>query len=266
MGPSEKIEKTLKFFRSLIPRRLFAALQPHYHLALAYLGAFFYQSPSKKIFVVGVTGTKGKTSTAELVNAILEKEGLRTALASTVRFKIGERSFDNKFKMTTIGRFFTQKLMRRAARDGCSHVVLEISSEAAKQYRHLFLNLDALIFTNLAPEHIESHGSYEKYVAAKLSIAKELEASDKKEKILVVNADDPESEKFLKIKGVKKLKFKIEDAEPFSFPDKGLEMTWNGTKITSRLSGKFSVYNILAAAAFAKGIGIGNETIKSAVE
>lgn len=266
MGPSEKLENALKFFRRFIPKQLFKALQPHYHLALAYLSAFLYLSPSKKIFVVGVTGTKGKTSTTELVNAILEKEGFRTALASTVRFKIGEKSFDNRFKMTTIGRAFTQRFLRRAVSSGCTHAVLEISSEAAKQYRHLFLNLDALIFTNLAPEHIESHGSYEKYAEAKLAIAKELASSGKKRRMLVVNADDPESERFLRIKNVEKLSFKMEDAEPFAWAEKGLEMTWNGEKISSRLVGKFSVYNILSAATLARAMGIGNKTIKSAVE
>jgi UDP-N-acetylmuramoyl-L-alanyl-D-glutamate--2,6-diaminopimelate ligase len=82
--------------------------------------------------------------------------------------------------MSMPGRFFMQKFLSEALRAGCSHVVLEMTSEGAKQFRHKFIYPDALIFTNLAPEHIESHGSYEKYLAAKLSIAKELETSGKK--------------------------------------------------------------------------------------
>src|SRR3990167_8579385 len=82
--------------------------------------------------------------------------------------------------MTTPGRFFVQKFLRRAVNARCDYAIIEMTSEAARQFRHKFINFDALIFTNLSPEHIESHGSYEKYVAAKLSIGVALEHSREK--------------------------------------------------------------------------------------
>ena len=169
------MNKILRIIEKFIPKKVFTFFQPAYHFALALVGEMIYRSPGKKIKVVAVTGTKGKTSTAEFINAILEEAGKKTALAGTLRFKIAEKSEPNKFKMTMPGRFFTQKFLRRAVDAKCEYAILEISSEAAKQYRHRFIDLNALVFTNMAPEHLESHGSYEKYLKAKLSIAKALE-------------------------------------------------------------------------------------------
>ena len=116
------------FFRTIkkfIPRELFSALQPAYHYGLALLGALIYRFPSKRIFVVAITGTKGKTSTVELVNALLEDAGHKTALSSTLRFKIGDESVNNTYKMTLPGRFFLQHFLRRAVNAGCEYAVIE---------------------------------------------------------------------------------------------------------------------------------------------
>ena len=189
----------LRIIKKIIPKKLFEIAQPAYHYLLALTGAIVYRFPSRKIKVVAVTGTKGKTSTVEFVNTILEEAGKNTALLGTLRFKIGDESKPNLYKMTMPGRMFVQSFLRKAVNAGCEYVVMEISSEAVKQSRNKFIDLNALIFTNLAPEHIESHGSYEKYVEAKLSIAKQLEKSNKNDKVIIVNSDDKEAEKFLQI-------------------------------------------------------------------
>ena len=260
------MEKILSLAKKIIPKNLIAKGRPAYHYLLAFLGAIYYRFPSKQIKVVAITGTKGKTTTAELVNAILEEAGLRTAIASTLRFKIGEKSEDNKYKMTMPGRFFMQNFLRKAVDANCDWAVIEMSSEGAKQFRHKFIDLDALIFTNLAPEHIESHGSYQKYLEAKLSIAKALEDSTKGGKIIVSNIDDKEGQKFLDVNISDKFTYSIKDAEPFSLQKEGLVMIFDGVKIVSRLTGKFNIYNMLAAATFAEAEGIGAETIKKALE
>lgn len=225
-----------------------------YHYLWALGGAIFYRFPSKKIYLVAITGTKGKTTTTELVNAILEEAGYKTALSSTLRFKIGEESRPNLKKMSMPGRGFLQKFLRQAVRAGCTHAVLEMTSQGVPQFRHKFIDLDALIFTNLAPEHIESHGSYENYRAAKLELAKSLAASDKKNKLLIVNADDKEAEKFLAAGAgaEKKLKFSLTDNP--------------GYAAQTNLIGDFNKYNILAAGTFAKAIGISENVIASAVK
>ena len=252
--------------KKLIPESAFTFLQPAYHYILSLTGALIYGFPSRKIFVVGITGTKGKTSTAELVNVMLEEAGFKTALLGTLRFKIGEESKMNKQKMTMPGRFFVQQFLKRAVKEKCDYVIVEMTSQGVLQYRHKFVQLDALIFTNLSPEHIESHGSYENYIQAKLEIAKALEKSHKKRKFLIVNADDKEAPRFLNNNIEEQYKYSILDAEPYELGKNGLIMTFDGVEIKAHLAGKFNIYNILAAATFAKTQNIGIETIRNAVE
>ncbi len=258
--------KVLRKIEKFIPKKLYRAGQPIYHYFLTVFGAIMYQFPGRSIKVVAVTGTKGKTSTVEFINAILEVASKKTALAGTLRFKIGDESKPNLFKMTMPGRFFIQKFLRNAVNAGCEYAILEISSEAAKQYRHKFLDLNALIFTNLAPEHIESHGSYEQYVAAKVSIAKELEKSPKENKVIVVNIDDVEADKFLDIDIEKKITYSIKDVEKISLSENSTEFFYKGIKFHSTIVGRFNLYNMLAAVKYAESEGVDLDTIKNGIE
>ncbi len=260
------MEKILRLVEKFIPKKIYKLGQPFYHYSLALLGALIYRFPSRKIKVVAITGTKGKTSTVEFVNTILEAAGFVTATASTLRFKIKDSSKPNMYKMTMPGRFFIQRFLRQAVNAKCDYAVIEISSEAAKQYRHKFIELDALLFTNLAPEHIESHGSYENYVAAKLSIAKALENSSKKNRVIIANIDDKEGKKFLNINVEKKIPYSLKDAVNLQTKDDGLSFTFGQAQINSKLVGQFNAYNMLAAATYAKAIGLEDETIKIGLE
>lgn len=260
------LEKSLRIIEKLIPRSIYRFFQPIYHFSLAVFGAIKYGFPGKKIKIVAVTGTKGKSSTAELINAILEEAGLKTALGGTIRFKVGPESKPNLFKMSMPGRFFIQKFLREALDAKCDWVVLEMTSEGAKQFRHLFIDLDALVFTNMAPEHIESHGSYENYKEAKLRIADRLNNNSKRDPKLIVNADDKETKDFVKraIKA-KPIYYSLQDTVPYSFEEK-IQMRFDTATLFSKLQGEFNIYNILAAATFAKSIDIKTEIIKSAIE
>jgi UDP-N-acetylmuramoyl-L-alanyl-D-glutamate--2,6-diaminopimelate ligase len=260
------MEKILRFIKKLIPKGLFSFVQPIYHYSLAFFGAVIYRFPSKKIKVVAVTGTKGKTSTVEFVNSILETAGFKTALAGTLRFKIGDDSKPNLFKMTMPGRFFIQKFLRNAVNAKCDYAVIEISSEASKQYRHKFIDLDALIFTNLAPEHIESHGGFEQYREAKLNIARALQNSCKKEKIIISNIDDLEGQKFLDIKVDKNISYSFSETSDVSLSDTGVSFSYKNTSFKSKLIGKFNIYNMLGAIKFAETQKIGLEICQKGIE
>ncbi len=259
------MDKILRAIKRLIPRSLFRALQPFYHFSLALTGALLYRFPSRHIALIAITGTKGKTTTVELVNAILEKAGYKTAVASTLRFKIGDSSERNLFKMTMPGRFFLQKFLRNAVSAGCQYAVVEMTSEGAKQFRHRFLALDALIFTNLSPEHIESHGSYENYKQAKLSIARALATSDKPRRIMVVNGDDKESPDFLSAGASENISVKLSDVAPYQTSDHTASFTWNTAPVSLKLPGLFNITNAALAAGFAKTQGISDEIIVSAL-
>jgi UDP-N-acetylmuramoyl-L-alanyl-D-glutamate--2,6-diaminopimelate ligase len=233
--------------KAILPESLYTKLLPVYHYVLALVGALRYFFPSRKIIIIGVTGTKGKSTVLELVNTILEEAGHKTALAGTVRFKVGDQEQRNMLKMTMPGRFFVQKWLRDAVDAGCTYAILEMTSEGVKQSRHKFLSLDALIFTNLTPEHIESHGSYENYVDAKLAIAQALADSKKKNRALIVNSDSKEAEKFLAVDVPTKIKYSLHHAQPISRRKTGLEYNFRGTNIKSQLPGTFNIYNTLAA-------------------
>ncbi len=254
-----KIKQALK---AILPEQAILA----YHYLLAFLAALRYGFPSRHIKVVAITGTKGKSTTAEYVNAILEKAGYKTALSSTIRFKIADRSVPNKYKMTMPGRFFLQRFIRKAVNEKCDWIILEMTSEGAKQFRHKFIYLDALLFTNISPEHIESHGSFENYLKAKLKIGKALEKSPKRPRILVANADSQHADKFLRLHVEYAIPISLTQAEPIEEHPYGIEFRFEDLRIFLKQKGKFSVQNALLALSFARIIGIEPKIGKIALE
>lgn len=215
--------------------------------------------------VIAVTGTKGKSTVTELVTAILEAEGKRVASLSTIQFKVGEKVDRNLFKMTMPGRFFVQRFLRQAVDAGCTHAVVEMTSEGAKQFRHRFIELDALIFTNLSPEHIESHGSFEKYKAAKLEIAKQVERSKKRPRYLVSNIDNEHGADFLAFSVEHTLPYSLKDLSLHSLHKDGVSLVFDSATIRVPLVGLFNVYNTLAAITLTRAMGIPLETIEKAM-
>ncbi|MFZ2303747.1 MAG: UDP-N-acetylmuramoyl-L-alanyl-D-glutamate--2,6-diaminopimelate ligase [Minisyncoccia bacterium] len=260
------METILRTIKKIIPRNIFRALQPAYHYSLAILSAIVYRFPARKIKVVAITGTKGKTSTAEIVNAILEEAGYRTALAGTLRFKVGDEEARNLYKMTIPGRFFVQRFLRRAVKAKCDWVIVEMTSEGAKQFRHKFIEFDALIFTNLSPEHIESHGSFENYKNAKLSIARAIANSPKRPRLIVANADNEYASEFLAVDAEEKTTYSLKDAEPYTLEKDSTTFNFIGVPIRAHLSGAFNLSNILAGISFARTINISPEVIRRAIE
>lgn len=255
------IDTILSKIRRYIPLKIFQVIQPAYHRIISAIAVIWYRFPSRKIKIIGVTGTKGKSSTVEILNAILEQAGYKTAISNTIRFKIGDETQENLYKMSMPGRFFIQRFLRKAVSNGCQYVIMEMTSQGALLYRHKHINLDALIFTNLSPEHIEAHGSYEKYRDSKVDICKTLESSSKPNTTIIVNGDDKESEHFLACSADNKISFNIKSVEPYEIKKEGLDFTYNNHKVTSPLSGLFNLYNILAAITAAKSCGVSDEII-----
>jgi len=248
--------------KSLLPESLILA----YHYLVALLAVIYYGFPSKKIKVVAITGTKGKSTVAEYTSAILEKAGYKVALSSTIHFKIGHEVVPNKYKMTMPGRFFMQRFLSKAVKANCDWAVIEMTSEGVKQFRHKFIELDALLFKNISPEHIESHGSFENYLKAKLKIGKALEKSKKRPRILVANADSEHSNEFLKLQVEYSIPISLSQGMPVKEYAYGIEFDLEGTRVLLKQKGRFSVQNALLAAAFAKVLNIKTSTIKAALE
>jgi len=248
--------------KKLIPAPLLSA----YHWLWATAATVLYRNPSRQLVVVGVTGTKGKSTTTELIAHILREQGYVVASASTIRFCIGNTVERNMFKMTMPGRLFMQRFLRRAVAAGCTHAVVELSSEGAKQYRHKGIELNALVFTNLAPEHIESHGSFEAYRAAKLSLAQAVARSPKRPRILVANLDDAHGQQFLNFDVEVKAGYKLADVESHQADDRSVRFVWRGEVFSVPLPGEFNLYNCLAALTVCEALGVPLGVTKRALE
>jgi len=175
-----------------------------YHWSLAILANWRYGRPSEKMVVVGVTGTSGKSTVVEMLASILEVAGFTVGVTSTIKFKIGSREQWNSTKMTMVGRFQLQKLLKEMVGAGCQYAIIETSSQGIEQFRHVGIHYDAAVLTNLYPEHLDAHKGFENYKQAKLKLFKKLEqvqpktVSGKKiAKSIVVNLDCPFAPEFL---------------------------------------------------------------------
>ena len=260
------VNSVVALLKKIVPRSVVRPLLPLYHRVLAYFMAFSYGFPAKKLTVIGITGTKGKSTTAEMVFAILREAGYKTALISTIRFAIEDNSEPNRYKMTLQGRGFAQAFMRKALNAGCTHVVIEVTSESVLQYRNLFLYLDGLIVTNIQREHIESHGSFENYVAAKLKIVETLVHSPKHSKILVANVDIPESRAFLSEKVSRAIGFSETELKNISTDDRSVAFDYAENRFSLPIAGVFNAMNALAAIKLCEAFNISPDTARKALE
>jgi UDP-N-acetylmuramoyl-L-alanyl-D-glutamate--2,6-diaminopimelate ligase len=176
---------------------MLSILKNLYHYLLAGFGALITGFPSRKIKVIGITGTKGKSTTVELLNAVLEASGKKTAFLSSVHIKVDTVYEKNTTGNTMPGRLFIQQWLKRAVEAGCEYAILEVTSQGVVQHRHQFIDFDVAAMTCLHPEHIESHGSYENYRGAKVKFFKDVGvSSDKKKKTFFVNADSADANFF----------------------------------------------------------------------
>ncbi|MEK7125106.1 MAG: UDP-N-acetylmuramoyl-L-alanyl-D-glutamate--2,6-diaminopimelate ligase [Patescibacteria group bacterium] len=254
------LDKILYQIKKLIPTSVFNFFAPAYHTFLAYAGAFWYGFPSRSMKVIGVTGTKGKSSTVYLITKILEETGHAVAAIGSLGYKIKEKEWPNTLKMTMPGRFRLQKFLYKAKRAGCEFVVLEVTSEGIAQGRIRGITFDCAVFTNLHREHIESHGTFENYRAAKLELFRRAQG------VHVINADDEHTEYFGNLPAQKKIFFGIEKgdirASNVILRPEGSSFTVYGTLFQLHLVGRFNILNALGAMSVAAMYGIDLPTIQ----
>lgn len=260
------VDRVVHILKMVVPEPVVALFRPLYHRALASIMALAYGYPAKRLTVIGVTGTKGKSTVAEMLFAILRASGKKVALLSTIRFAIEDESEPNRYKMTMQGRGFAQAFMRRALRAGCTHVVVEITSEGVLQHRHRHLALDALVVTNIQREHIERHGSFENYVAAKRAVVDTLARSPKTHRVLVANGDQPETRVFLDARVSTVIPFSEGEISELTSDEQSVHFTYDGTPFTLPLPGRFNALNALAAVKLCEALGVSREVSTRALK
>lgn len=228
------------------------------HLLKAIVANILHLFPSRRMYVIGVTGTDGKTTTVSLIYHILRECGKKVAMISTLGARIDDSEYDIGFHVTTPSSFLLQKYIRKAANSGSRYLVLEVTSHAIDQHRIFGIKFDIGVLTNVSHEHLDYHKTYEKYVATK---AKLLESA----KVAIVNRDDKSYEIISNIKD-QRSNTHIKDQKWITY---GLNMDVNvnpySFSFKTNLIGEFNKYNCLAAIAVCKELGIEDDQIRVAL-
>jgi len=285
------MNRILFFIKRFIPGKLFKFFQPYYHLVMAWLATMFYGFPSEKLIVIGITGTTGKTTSVYLLAEILKNAGIKVGYTSTALLSDGEKEWLNDKKMTMLGRFFTQKMLRKMIQNKCEVAIVETTSEGIRQFRHRFINYDIVAFTGLYSEHIESHGSFENYKNEKLKLFKHLEKSENKKlkfensdlgnikKTIIVNGDDKCSNEFLNFEVARKIVFSKEKNTKLSASvcellqykvletnEVGVKFLFDGKVVQLKLLGEFNAINATIAGCAGLSLGLSKQEIKTGLE
>lgn len=255
--------------KSIIKRLLSERSILLYHRCVAHTAAFLYRFPSRRMIVIGVTGTKGKTSTANYLWAALRAAGESVALISTANLRINDTETLNPFHMTMPGRFTLQRLMNDTQQAGCTWCIVETTSEGINQSRHVGIAYDVVVLTNLTPEHLRSHGgSFENYRDAKATIFRELADSHRKviagrsvPKIIMVSADSDQAQHFLSFDADSKVTFGIASradvkAENITMSRNGARFSVGNDQFVLSILGLFNVSNALPAIAIARAFSL----------
>ncbi|PIR73979.1 MAG: hypothetical protein COU35_04980 [Candidatus Magasanikbacteria bacterium CG10_big_fil_rev_8_21_14_0_10_47_10] len=265
------------------------------HLYYAWRGAVKYNHPSEQLFVIGITGTSGKSSTVYFLRQVLEAAGFTVGSLSTIDFYIAGKNKLNDKKMTMLGKMQIQKYLHEMVEKKCDIAIVETTSEGRIQHRHRFINYDMMVLTNLYPEHIDSHGSFAKYKQAKLDIFTYVSTSTRKDiqgkaglvrfagdaglvkKTAIVNTDHDYAREFLKFPFDRQFTFGLEKTDASStatsliatnreVSPKGLRFDVDHETFSAPLYGEYNFSNVLGVIAVAQALGVDQDVVKKAVQ
>ncbi len=242
-----------------------------YHLLVAFLAALIFRFPARKLKIIGVTGTDGKTTTVNLIYHILNESGLKVGMISTVEAKISGETIDTGFHVTTPGAFQIQKLLRKMVDSGTEQVVLEVTSHALDQNRVAFVPFEVGLITNVSQEHLDYHKSFKSYLLTKAKILNKVN-------FRVLNNEDPSFDK-LKMMGKGQLVTfgkdgadyigetvnYFDDSTNYGIHYKTKQKMLKTMVVQSNLIGEFNLSNMLAAFAVGKILGLEDKKIIAAL-
>lgn len=249
--------------KKLIPQ----AIKNIYHLICSIGTVIWFGFPARKIKVVGITGTNGKTTTTQMTARILEEAGYKVAVSSTINFKIGDKEWVNKSKFTTRDTWQTQRFIQQAVSAGCDYLVLEVASHALHQHRLWGIKFDVVAITNVTREHLDYHKTILRYRKVKAKLFRMLKPAGS----AVVNLEMDKPEEFIKASAGKKIygykikeggsEFKQDEltviqAEKLRMNLNSSEFTFNGVNFKLQLIGGFNVENALAAVSVGLSQGV----------
>lgn len=252
---------------------------PDDRLAVAQLSAALFDFPSRKLKIVGVTGTDGKTTTSTLIHAILKAAGRKADVITTIRAEIGGQEYDTGFHVTTPEAFDVQRYLHRMVEAGTEIAVLETTSHALDQGRVACVDYDIAVVTNVTHEHLDWHGSWDNYMASKARLFEALNGSYRKPgtpKVAVINADDKSYTWLKKIHSDMQWVYGMDRTAQPDISADDIEYTSGDTRFVAltpisdfqvrmKLPGKHNIYNAMAAIGAALALGVDKVAVQKGI-
>lgn len=232
--------------KKVVPQKL---INNFYHKPKAVVANLRYRFPSRKLKVIGVTGTDGKTTTTNMIYKILKDSGKKVSMVSTINAVVAGKEYDTGFHVTSPSSFMIQKFARQAISSGDEYLVLEVTSHSLDQHRFLGIKFDIGVITNITHDHLDYHKTKENYFLTKAKLIK-------KSRIAVLNGDEKHFKRLSKLAKGKVLSFgfgKFIDFNPQKFP------------LNLKLPGKYNYMNALAAIAVTTNLGIEKKVIQKSL-
>lgn len=260
--------------KKIIPVGLFAAVEPYGHLAEAVLENIIYGFPARKLKVIGVTGTAGKTTTCTLITHMLRESGYKVAMMTTVAIDYGDGrgAQHNTSRMTSLGSLKLLQAIKKIRANRVEWLVLETTSHALAQHRVWGVPYSIVAFTNLSHDNVDYHGSFENYRKAKLMLFRQCDRNHQGRRVGVTNADDPSGEMFAQaIKNPVRYGLKKGDLKATNVKQLPATSRFTATvgddkyNIVTNLPGTFNVYNCLAAIGVARAAGLDKQQIEQSI-
>ena len=246
----EKLQKLPFYNKMVLP----------YHFVQAEAASIKYGFPGKKLKVIGVTGTNGKTTTCFMIWNMLRTAGYKTGLMTTVAYGV-DKLKPELGHMTTVDAITLNKRISDIKKQGAEYLVLEVTSHALSEYRTLNIPFKIAVFTNLTHEHLDYHGTIDNYRKAKGKLFK-------KAKYSILNADDKSTDYYKTISknyttyGIKKGEHQ---AKNIKLSASGVSYLYDDLNIKTKIPGEFNVYNSLAAAVVGKTMNLTNSQIEEGI-
>ncbi len=261
-----------KFIQPIVPQSTLNFL--HYSESVA--ATLKYKHPSNQMIVIGVVGSKGKTTTANMLWSILSADGTKVGLIGTANIRYGNKEVLNPYHMTMPGAFILQKILAKFASIKCKYVIMEVPSEGQAQYRHIGINFDALIFTNVTNELMAAHNfnlatlhKHNKRVFNKLSSSKRKTIDlQKPPKIIIANIDSKDAKDYLIFQADMKITFGRSKSANYVLSNEldtpnGISFDTAGTNFKVKILGKINALNATGAIATAISLGVNKTAVKA---
>lgn len=263
-----------KYIQPLVPGSAINA----YHYIESQIASHHASNPSQKMVIIGIAGSKGKTTTANMLWSILSADGTRVGLIGTANIRYGHKEELNPYHMTMPGAFIMQKILKKMADQNCKYVIMEVPSEGQAQFRHIGINYDVLIFTNVTKELMAAHNfSLETLHRHNKRVFKALHSSPRKTidtaevpKLVIANIDNKYANDYMSYPADQKITFGTNAKADFKLTNvadtpSGISFKINNNSYKARILGTINAINATGAIATALSLGISPESTKNGV-